>query len=55
MNQKEQIQLAFEIYERMSRLESALWGQYYKQFLEIIMDEEDKKGHLDDVLPDDVF
>ena len=55
MNQKEQIQLAFEIYENLARLESALWGQYYKEFLEIIMPEKDKKGILDDDLPDDVF
>ena len=37
MDQKEQIKLAFEIYERIARLENALWGQYYKEFLEIIM------------------
>jgi hypothetical protein len=55
MDQKEQIQLAFEIYERIARLESALWGLYYKEFLEIIMDQEDVKACQDNFLADDVF
>ena len=55
MDQNEQIKLAFEIYETMARLESALWGQYYKEFLQIIMDEEDKNSHQDNDLPDDAI
>lgn len=48
MNQKEQIQLAFEIWDRMAHLESALWDQYYHEFLDIIMDEEDAKLYQTD-------
>lgn len=55
MDQKEQIQLAFEICNKMARLESALWDQYYKEFLDIVMDEEDAKSRLDDDHYDDVF
>ena len=55
MHQKEQIQLAFEICDRMSRLESALWDQYYKEFMDIIMDKEDLKSPQDDGQLDDVF
>ncbi len=46
---------AFEIYERMSRLESALWGQYYKEFLEIIMAEEDVESRQNNDQFNDVF
>lgn len=55
MNQNEQVQLAFEIYEKISRLESALWAQYYKQFLDIIRAETDGKSCLNDKQPDDRF
>jgi hypothetical protein len=55
MNQKEQIQLAFEICDRISRLESALWDQYHKEFLDIVMDEEDAKSWRNDNQFDDVF
>ena len=56
MDQKEQIQLAFEICDRMSRLESALWDQYYKEFMDIIMDEEDIKSFQNhDHNDDDLF
>lgn len=55
MDQKEQIHLAFEICEKMSQLESALWDQYYKEFLDIIMDDEDAKSSLNDDPIDDVF
>ncbi len=55
MNQKEQIQLAFEICDRISRLESALWDQYYNEFMDIIMNDEDAKSFLNDDQIDDVF
>lgn len=55
MDQKEQIQLAFEICERISQLESALWDQYYKEFLDIIMNDEEAKPHLNDDQIDDAF
>ena len=43
MKQKEQIQLAFEICERISKLESVLWDLYFNEFLDIIMGEENPK------------
>lgn len=55
MDQKEQIQLAFEICNKMARLESDLWDQYYKEFLDIVMDEEDAKSRLNVDHFDDVF
>lgn len=55
MNQKEQIQLAFEICDGISRLESALWDQYYNEFLDIIRDDEDAKSYLNDDQIDDAF
>ena len=39
---KEEAQLAFELWERMAQLESILWNRYDKEFLDMIMDEEDK-------------
>lgn len=47
MKQKEQIQMAFEICERISKLESALWDLYFNEFLDIIMGEEDVKSSND--------
>ena len=55
MDQKEQIKLALEICDRISRLESALWDQYFDEFMNIIMDEEDAKSAIDDDQIDDVF
>ena len=55
MNQKKQIQLAFEICDRISRLESALWDQYYNEFMDIIMNDEDAKSCLNDDQIDDDF
>jgi hypothetical protein len=48
MDQKEQIQLAFEICDRISRLESALWDQYRNEFMDIIMNDEDDKSRPND-------
>ncbi len=45
MDQNEQIQLAFEICDRISRLESALWDLYFDEFMDIIINEEDKNHH----------
>jgi len=54
MDQKEQVQLAFEIFDRISRLESALWDQYCNEFMDIIMnDEDDKSCPNDDQIEDD--
>lgn len=55
MDQQEQIKLAFEIYESIACLQSALWGQYYKEFLDIIMDQEDVKAYQNDDLADNVI
>jgi|Cruoilmetagenom7_1024161.scaffolds.fasta_scaffold19783_5 hypothetical protein len=55
MDQKEQIQLAFEICDRISRLESALWDQYSNEFMDIIMNDEDDKSCLNDDQIDDDF
>jgi len=55
MDQKEQIQLAFEICDRISRLESALWDQYCNEFMDIIMNYEDDKSCLNDDQIDDDF
>jgi hypothetical protein len=55
MDQKEQIQLAFEICDRISRLESALWDQYCNEFMDIIMNDEDAKSCLNDDQIDDDF
>jgi hypothetical protein len=55
MDKKEQIQLAFEICDRISRLESALWEQYYNEFMDIIMNDEDAKSCLNDDQIDDDF
>lgn len=55
MNQKEQIQLAFEICDKMACLGSALWDQYYHEFLDIILDEEDAKLYHTDDQTDDPF
>lgn len=55
MDQKEQIQLAFEICDRISRLESALWDLYYKEFMDIIINDEDVKSSLNEDQIDDVF
>ena len=54
MDQKKQIQLAFEICDRISRLESALWDQYCNEFMDIIInDEDDKSCPNDDQIEDD--
>lgn len=47
MKQKQHIQMAFEICERISKLESALWDLYFNEFLDIIMGEEDVKSSTD--------
>jgi len=55
MDQKEQIQLPFEICERISRLESALWDRYCNEFMDIIMNHEDAKSCLNHDQIDDNF
>ena len=44
MEQNKQIRLAFEIYDKMIELEKAFWDLYYKEFIEIIIAEEDDKS-----------
>ena len=48
MDQKKQIQLAFKIYDKMIKLEKAFWDLYYKEFIEIIIAEEDAKSSQND-------
>jgi hypothetical protein len=33
--------MAYEIWEKMEELSSKLWDRYFKEFIEIILDEED--------------
>ena len=54
MDQKKQIQLAFEVCNKISQLESALLDQYCNEFMNIIMNGEDAKFCLnDDQINDD--
>jgi len=55
MDQKKQIQLAFEIYDKMLKLETILWDLYYKEFIEIIIAEEEARSSQNHDPFDDVF
>ena len=43
MNKKEQIQRAFNLCEQLAKIEDLLWDRYYKEFLELILEKEDKR------------
>jgi hypothetical protein len=48
MDRKEQIQLAFEICERLYQLETALWDCYFNEFMELINQKNDTKSEIED-------
>jgi hypothetical protein len=40
VNQKKKIQNALKLCDKMAQLESLLWQRYYKQFLDLLADED---------------
>jgi hypothetical protein len=48
MKNNTEIQMAFKLWESMAQLEMQLWDRYYNEFLDLIIDEEDKSlQHLE--------
>jgi len=48
MHSQQQSQLAFELWEKLCQLESALWECYFDEFMELTMQQDEKKAMLDD-------
>jgi hypothetical protein len=42
MNEKEHIQLAFRLWQQLAKIEELLWHRYYKEFLELILQKEER-------------
>ena len=40
MNEKEQIQLAFTLWQQLAKLEELLRDRYYKEFMQLILEQE---------------
>jgi hypothetical protein len=40
MNQNEKIQNAWKLYDKIDELQSFLWQRYYKEFLELLAEED---------------
>ena len=47
MKEKEEIQVAFRIWELMAQLEALLWDRYFDEFNEIICDMEATRSDID--------
>lgn len=52
MNEKEQIQMAFTLWEQLAKTENLLWDRYYKEFLKLIIE---KQEHTNDNVQEFVF
>ena len=48
MHSQQQSQLAFELWEKLSQLESALWECYFDEFMELTMRQDEQKAMRDD-------
>jgi hypothetical protein len=42
MKNDTEIQMAFKLWESMAQLEMHLWDRYYNEFLDLIIEKEDK-------------
>jgi hypothetical protein len=42
MKNNTEIQMAFKLWELMAQLEMHLWDRYYNEFLDLIIEKEDK-------------
>jgi hypothetical protein len=40
MDEKEQVQFAFTLWQQLAKTETLLWNQYYKEFLELLLEKE---------------
>ena len=40
MNEKEHVQLTFTLWQQLAKIEALLWDQYYKEFLELLLEKE---------------
>jgi len=38
MDEKEQVQLAFTLWQQLAKTEALLWDRYYKEFLELLLE-----------------
>ena len=38
MNKIQEAQIAFKVWENIAELETILWDQYYKEFLQLMID-----------------
>ena len=47
MQSKQQSQLAFEIWQKLCHLESALWECYCDEFMELILRQDEQSAMLD--------
>lgn len=54
MNKIQEAQIAFKVIENMAELETILWDQYYKEFLQLMIDK-DKAEALKQDAQDFIF
>ena len=40
MDEKEQVQHAFTLWQQLAKMEALLWDRYYKEFLKLLLEEE---------------
>lgn len=50
-HQKEEVQVAFVIWELLAQLEVMLWDRYFEEFNTILYEREEKRGMDTDFLP----